>query len=60
MEKNVKDILDDMSSNYSIIKDKVERYDDYFRHSFRDILSNQKQFFNCFIEINKDDCYTGT
>ena len=36
---NVKDLLDDMSLNYSIIIDEVERHKDYVRHIFRYILS---------------------
>ena len=36
---NVKDLLDFMSSNYSIIIDKGERHEDYVRHIFRDPLS---------------------
>ena len=35
---NVKDLLCDMSSNYSIIIDKGECYDDYVRHILRDLL----------------------
>ena len=36
---NVKDLLCDISSNYSIIIDRLERYEDYVRHIFRYLLS---------------------
>ena len=35
---NVKDLFDDMYSNYSIIIYKGERYEDYVHHIFRDLL----------------------
>ena len=35
---NVKDILDDMSSNYSIIIYKKEHHNDFVCHTFRSIL----------------------
>ena len=38
---NIKDLLCDMSSNYSIIIDKGECYYDYLRHIFRDILKGK-------------------
>ena len=44
-----------MSSNYSIIIDKGERYEDYVRHIFRDIFSGPNSTFNRFIEMYKDD-----
>ena len=43
---NVKDFLDDMSSNDSIIIDKGEHCEDYFRHIFRDILLGPNSNFN--------------
>ena len=49
----VKDLLDDMYSNYSIIIDKVERHEDYVCHIFRVLLSGPNQNFNSFIEITK-------
>ena len=57
---NLEDILDDMSSNYSIIVYNVERHEDYVRKIFRDILSGPNSTFNSFIESNKDDWFTGT
>ena len=39
---NEKDLLDYMSSYYSIIIDKGEHHDDYFRHIFRSLLSGPK------------------
>ena len=35
---NAKEIFDDMSSNYSIIIDKVEQHEDYVWHDFRPLL----------------------
>ena len=35
---NVKELLDEIYSNYSIILNKVEHHDDYVRHIFRDIF----------------------
>ena len=35
---NAKEIFDDMSSNYSIIIDKVEQHEDCVRHDFRPLL----------------------
>ena len=52
---NVKDLLDDMSSNYYIIIDEGERHEDYVRHIFRDIFSGPSSIFNSFIEKMKDD-----
>ena len=56
---NVKDLHNDMSSNYSIIVDKGERCEDYVRHIFRALLSYPNSNFNHSIEINKDDWDTG-
>ena len=56
---NVKDILDHMSPNYSIVVDKGERCEDYVRHIFRALLSYPNSNFNHSIEINKDDWDTG-
>ena len=39
---NKKDLLDYMSSNYSMIIDKRELHEDYVRHIFRAILSGPK------------------
>ena len=57
---NFKDILDGMSSNYTIIVDKGESNEDYVRHIFRDLLSGTNSTFNHFIERAKDDWYIGT
>ena len=38
----VKDILDDMSLNYSIIIDKGERNENYVRHIFRYLMPGPK------------------
>ena len=38
----VKDILDDMSLNYSIIIDKGERNENYARHIFRYLMPGPK------------------
>ena len=54
---NIKDLLDDMSSNYSIIIDKREFHADYVRHIFRALLSVPNSTFNSFIERNKYDWY---
>ena len=35
---NIKYLLDDITSNYSILIDEVERHEDYVRHIFRDLL----------------------
>ena len=40
---HVKDLLDDMSSNYSIVLDKGECHEDYVRQIFRDIFSRINQ-----------------
>ena len=47
---NVKSLLDDMSSNYSIIIDKGELCEGYVRHIFRDIFSGPNSTFNNSIE----------
>ena len=52
--KNVKDLLDYMSSNYSIIIDKRELLVYYVRHIVRDILLGPNSTFNCLIERSKD------
>ena len=56
---NVKYIIDDMSSKYTIIIDKGECHEDYVWHIFRALLSGPNSTFNCFIEIKKDDWDTG-
>ena len=40
---NVKDLLDNMSSNNYIIKDKGEIYEGFVKHIFRDLLQGQTQ-----------------
>ena len=57
---NIKDLLDDISSNYSIIIDKGEHHKDYVWHILRDILSGKISTPNYFIEMTKDDWDTGT
>ena len=52
--KNVKDILDDMYSNYTIFIDKGEIHEYYVCHLFRSLFSVSNPIFNCFIEITKD------
>ena len=52
---NEKDLLDYISSNFSIIIDKVERHKDYVRHIFRDIFSGPNSTFSRFIEITNYD-----
>ena len=42
---NLKDLLDDISSNNSIILDNGELHEDYVRHVFRDLLSGPKLNF---------------
>ena len=51
----MKVLLDDISSNYSILIDKGELHEEYNRHVFRDILSGPNSTFNCFIENYKYD-----
>ena len=58
--KNVKDILDYVSPNYTIIIDKGERHEYYVSHIFRFILSGINSSFDSFISITKDDWDTGT
>ena len=41
---NVKDLLNYMYSNYSIIIDKVERHEDCVRHIFRNLLLGPNSF----------------
>ena len=57
---NVKYLLDDMSSNYSIIIDKGELPKDYVFHIFRYLLSGTNSISNIFIERTKDGWDTGT
>ena len=52
---NVQYLINDMSSNYFIIIDKLELHKDYVCYIFRDILSGPNSDFNFFIERNKDD-----
>ena len=59
-DKNVKDLLVVIYFNYTIIIDKVERHEYYVHHLFRDILSDTNSTLNCFIELTKDDWYTGS
>ena len=51
--KNAKDLLHDMSSNSSIIFDKVESHEYYVHHIFRALLLGPNSTFNCFIERSK-------
>ena len=57
---NAKELLDDMSSNYSIFIDKGEHHEYYVRKISEDILSGSNSNFHYFIEMNKYDWYTGT
>ena len=52
--ENIKDLLDDMSSNYSINIDTGERHEDYVRHIFRDLLTGTDATFDYFIERTKE------
>ena len=56
---NVKDLLDDMSSNYSIIIDKRECHEDFVRQIFRALFTGPNSTFNRFIQRTKDDWYMG-
>ena len=56
---NVKELPDEMSSNYSIIIDKGEPQKDCVRHIFRDISSGPNSTFNHLIESTKDYWDTG-
>ena len=55
----IKDLLDDMSLNYSLIIDKGEHHEDYVKNVFRDLLSGTNSAFNFFVEKTKDDWDTG-
>ena len=57
---NVKSLLDDMCSNYSIIIDKERNSKNYVRHIFRGLYLGPNSNFNNFIESSKNDWYTGT
>ena len=57
---NLKNLLDDMYLNYSIILDKGELHEDYVRHIFRDLFSRPNSTFNSFVERSKYDWYTET
>ena len=57
---NIKYIIDDMSSNYSIIVDRGELHEDYVSHIFRSLLLDPNSTFNSFIKRTKDDWETGT
>ena len=48
-DSNVKDLLYDMSSYYSIIIDKVERHEYYVCHIFRALFTGPNSTFNCCI-----------
>ena len=56
--KNIKDLLDDMSSNYSINVDTEERHEYYVRRIFRDLLTGPDSTLGCFVERTKDDWET--
>ena len=49
-----------MSSDYSIIIDQVEIYEDYVRHIFRDLFSGPNSTFYGIIESNKYNSDTVT
>ena len=53
--KNVKDILDDMYYNYTIIMYQEEHNEEYSFNIFRDLLSGKNPTFNILIKITKDD-----
>ena len=50
---NVKDLSDEMSSNYTINIDKREHHEGYVHHFFRALLSQPNSTFNGFIEIKR-------
>ena len=50
---NIKEILDCMSSNYSINIDTGECHEDYFRRIFRDPLTGPNSTFDFLIKIVK-------
>ena len=54
-----KDILDDMSSYYSIIINYAELHKDSFRHIFRSLLPGPNSTLNSFIENIKYNWDTG-
>ena len=56
---NIKDLLDDMSSNYSINIYTGERHEGYVRLIFTDLLKGPDSSFDFFIEITKYYCETG-
>ena len=55
---NVKEFLDTICSNDSIVIDKGKKQKDYVRHIFRYLLSGTNKNFNSFIESTKDDWET--
>ena len=55
---NLEDLLDDISSNYSIIIDKVKHREYSIRHIFRNLLPGPNSNFNHFIERYRYDCDT--
>ena len=57
---NVKDLLDDIFSNYSIIMDKGECHEDYVRQIFRAILLGKNVTLNRLIEMTNVDWDTKT
>ena len=54
---NLKDLLDDISSNYSIIIDKETFREDYVRHIFRDILSGPNSTVNILFKGKQKLCH---
>ena len=57
---NVKDLLDEISSNYSIMLYKGKHHEDYVRHIFMYLSSGKNSTFNSFVERCKNNWYTGT
>ena len=51
--KNFKDILDYMSSNYTIIIDKGGRQEDYACHILISLLSRPNSILNCSIKCTE-------
>ena len=57
-KNNVKDILDYMYSNYTIIIYKGELHDNYVCHLFGYLFSGPNSAFDSFIDLEKDYWYT--
>ena len=54
--KNVKDLVGDMSSNYTIIIDMVGLHEDYVCHLFRALLSGPNSTINCLLITLNINC----